>query len=98
MRQKKTLEDQINEFVQLWEVKDIIKLFEEFEPLHYLYDVTEEDDWVEKAVGPDDRRNVRVVRTVYLLSRLCELFAGKFVRTNIDFPKLWKKLEDLKDE
>jgi hypothetical protein len=97
-KEKKTIEQQINEFVQLWAAEDLMKLFEEFEPLHYLYDVTEEDDWVERAVGKEDRLNVRVVRTVYLLSRLSEIFAGKFMMTNANFPKLWRKLEEIKHE
>ena len=98
MKNKKTIEDQINEFVKVWDVDSLINLFDLYEKLRHLYDVTEEDDWLEKIVGLEDRRNVRVVRTIYILSKLSQCFSGKMAITKINFPNLWKKLENVADE
>lgn len=71
-------------------MRDIIPLFE-------LYDVEDEDDWVENAVGKENERNVRLVRTVYLVSRIAEFHAGKLCNLKIKFPNLHNKMEKLNE-
>lgn len=67
-------------------LRDIIPLFE-------LYDVDEKDDWVVEAVGEEDAQNVRLIRTVYLVSRIAEFHAGKLVSVNIQFKDLFLRME-----
>ena len=68
-KQKQTLEQEINEFLNYWDLKQMQDFFRDIIPLFDLYNIPEEqEDWVEKAVGEDNVSNVRLIRTVYLLS------------------------------
>ena len=67
-------------------LRDIIPLFE-------LYDVEQEDDWVADAVGDEDTRNVRLIRTVYLISRIAEFHAGKLSSMKIRFREIYLRME-----
>ncbi len=92
-KQKKTLEQQINEFLDVWDCKQQIAFLRDIIPLFELYDVEDEDDWVKNAVGEEDERNVRLVRTVYLISRIAEFHAGKLCSIKTNFKDLWQKME-----
>ena len=104
MRKKRTIEDEINSFLETWDCKQQIAFLRDIIPLFELYDVEDEDDWVKDKVGGDDEnvRNVRLIRTVYLVSRICAFHAGKMVAINCAFKDLWKKMEkhgaETKDE
>lgn len=95
MPKKRTLEEEINKFLEIWGCREIISFLRDIIPLFELYDVEDEDDWVEKKVGGGEEnvRTVRLVRTVYLMSRIAEFHAGKLCFINIHFKNLWKKME-----
>lgn len=93
MRKKKSLEEEINEFLQMWDFDQISEFFRYVEPLLELYDISETEDWVADEVGKENSRNVRLIRTVYLMSKICDMFAGRFVGININFKNLWRRLE-----
>jgi hypothetical protein len=96
---RKTLEDEIEEFVDVWDAQTLIKLFEFIYPLFKLYDVTESDDWLEEILkDKEDVKNVRICRTVYLLSFMCDVFASKMVSTNVKFKNLHHRMEQLMEE
>jgi len=92
---KQSLEEEINHFLDRWDYKEQIQFLQDIVPLVELYNVDEDDDWVEKAVGGDieNVRNVRLIRTVYLMSKLAEFHAGKLCMINIEFKNLWKRIE-----
>jgi len=96
MRQKKDIQWELNEFLQEWDFEEMRDFFKLVEPLLELYDVSEKEDWVENEVGEEDCRNIRLIRTVYLVSRICERFAGRFVGINVKFKHLWRRLENQK--
>jgi len=73
--------DQMSAFL-----RDIIPIFE-------LYDVDGEDDWVADAVGDENTQNVRLIRTVYLVSRIAEFHAGKLCSISIKFKDIYRRLE-----
>ncbi len=77
-----------NFFVWYNFIRDTIPLFE-------LYDADEEADWVEKKVGKENTQNVRIIRTIYLISEIAEMYAGKFCTIKMKCPKLWQKMEEL---
>ena len=84
---KKTIEEQINDFFELWDCERLISLLGEIQPLLKLYDIDISDD------EPEDDRTVRLIRTVHCLSRIAEIHSGIFATTRIRFPNLYKKLE-----
>lgn len=67
-------------------LRDIIPLFE-------LYDVEDEDDWVKEAVGEENERNVRLIRTVYLMSKIAENHSGSLASIRMNFKEIWKRIE-----
>lgn len=93
MRHKKDIQTEINEFLDLWDYEQISEFFRYIEPLVQLYDISETKDWVADEVGVENTQNVRLIRTVYIISRMSEMFAGRFVNINVQFKGLWKRLE-----
>lgn len=92
---KKNIETEINEFLEVWDVNSMISFLTSAFHLTELYNVEEEDDWVEKLVGPDEVITIRSIRTVYLMSKFAELQAGKLATTRMRFKDLWKRLEKI---
>lgn len=99
MARKKTIEQEINDFLENWDCKQQIAFLRDIIPLFELYDVEDEDDWVEKQVGGDEEnvRNIRLIRTVYLVSRIAEFHAGNLCGINIHFKNLWKRMEKVNE-
>lgn len=96
MKKKKTLEDQINEFLEVWNFEEMATFLRNVIPLIELYDVDENDDWVKKTVkgNEEEIETVRLIRTVYLLSKISKDHAAKFAYVNVHFKDLWKKMQD----
>lgn len=92
---KKTLEEEINEFLDVWDCKQMVAFFKDIIPILELYDVDDEDDWVKDHVGEDNVRNIRLIRTAYLVSRLAENHSGKLAATKINFRNFWKRMENI---
>lgn len=95
MTKKKTLEQEINEFLEKWDANQIWGLLRDIIPLFELYDVDEEDDWVRDKVGTDNLQNVRLIRTVYLLSKIAENHAAPLCNIKVNFRNLYKRMEKL---
>lgn len=93
-KQKKTIQQEINQFMKEWDYKSLTDFFKDVFPIIHLYNVDESNDWVNNIVGDDDTRNVRIIRTVYLLSVFAEKHAAKLCRTNVQFGKIWKRIEE----
>ena len=96
MPRKKTLEQEINDFLEYWDCKKQVEFLRDIIPLFELYDVDNEDDWIEKEIGCDEDnvRNVRLIRTVYLVSRIAEFHVGRLCTISVAFKNLWKRLEN----
>lgn len=92
---KKTIEQEINEFLELWDCDQLTSFLTEITPLLELYDVDENKDWVKDEVGEENERNVRLIRTVYLISRISEFHAGRLATIKSRFSNLYKRLEKI---
>lgn len=90
---KKTLEQQIEEFLNLWDCEAMQAFLKDIIPLFELYDCNEENDWVRDAVGEESERNIRLIRTVYLVSKIAETHAGKLCKIKMEFKDIYKKME-----
>ena len=95
MRKKQTLEDEINSFLKTWNCDNLTSFLRDIIPLFQLYDVDEENDWVEKAVGGDEENvcTIRLIRTVYLVSKIASFHSSKLCAINAYHKDLWKKME-----
>lgn len=94
---KKSLEEQIERFFNDWNCIQMTDFLRDIIPILELYDNT--DTTIDDAVGNDDEaiRNVRMVRMVYLVSRLADLYSGKLCRLKADYKNLWKKIEEVSE-
>lgn len=93
MRSKITLEEEINAFLEKWDADQMRNFLRDIIPLFELYDVEDEGDWVTDIVGESDERNVRLIRTVYLVSRIAEFHAGTLANIKMNFKDLYKRME-----
>ncbi len=95
MKKKKTIQEEINEFLEFWDLKKQTSFLRDIIPLFELYDVHDEDDWVKNIVGGDEDnvRNIRLIRTVYLISKIAEYHAANLCVIKIKFKDLDKKME-----
>jgi len=90
---KKTVEQEINESLEKWDCKQLSEFLRDVIPLLELYNVDEEHDWVRDAVGDDSLQNVRLIRTVYLISKIAENHAGALCSFKVNFRNLYKRIE-----
>lgn len=93
MRNKKSLEQEINEFLEKWNSDELCKFFHNIIPLVELFNVDEDNDWVKDIVGEENEQNVRLIRTVYLLSRIADFHAAILSGTKVQFKDLYKRME-----
>jgi len=94
MSRKTTLEEEINLFLEKWDYEQNVSFFDDIIPLLELYNVDEDNDWVKDVVGDEDVRTVRLIRTVYLVSKLAQKHSGMLSVINIRFKDLWKRMEN----
>jgi hypothetical protein len=92
---KKNLEFEINDFLEVWDARQLTSFLSDIVPIFELYDVDEETDWIKDYVGHDEEnvRTIRLIRTVYLISKIAENHAGRLCLINAKFKKLWQRME-----
>ena len=95
MKKKRDMIQETEDFIEHFGIKGVQGIIKEVYEFYELYDVDEIDDWVANYVGGDAEnvRNVRLIRTVYLVSRLAEIFAGSLCMIKTKYPKFYKRLE-----
>jgi hypothetical protein len=93
MRIKKTLEQEINDFLEKWDANQLCNFLRDIIPLFELYDVEDENDWVKDAVGEENESTVRLIRTIYLISRIAEFHAGPLASIKMNFKDLHRRME-----
>lgn len=98
MKNKKSINDELNEFLELWDARSFVHFIELIGELYMLYDIDEEKDWLADKVNEEDIRGTRLARTFYVMSKLCDDFSGKIATTKVNFPKLWKRMEQISEE
>lgn len=94
MPKKITLETEINDFLEYFNGEKIISFLRDIIPLFELYDVEDENDWVETAVGSEDVANVRLIRTVYLMSKIAENHGAVLAWIKVNHKNIWERLEN----
>lgn len=95
MSKKRTLEEEINSFLEIWDINSQVSFLNHVYEFIKLYDIEEDDDWVKKIVGGDEEnvRTIRLIRTVYLMSKIAYFHAGKFCTLKCEFKDLWHRME-----
>lgn len=94
MAKKKTIEEEINEFLEEFGPEQQRNLLGELYDLFHIYDIDGEGN-LKGIVAEDDERAVRLCRVVYLLSRIAEFHSAKLVTMKMKFKDLWRKMEKI---
>lgn len=92
-KKKASLESQINQFLEKWDCKSMTNFLRDIAEIYELYDVDEDADWVEESVGEENMQNVRLIRTVYLISRLASRYSPILASLKCNHPRLWERIE-----
>lgn len=90
---KKNIEHELNEFLEEWDVQKLVAFLKDIMPLCELYNVSEDDDWVKDIVGEDGHKDIRLLRTMYLMSKIAENHSGKLAILRSKFPRLYERME-----
>lgn len=90
---KKTVEQQIVEFMLDFGSDRLTKFLEDILPLFELFDVEDTSNWVTDVVGKENEAPVTMIRTVYLMSIIAENHAGTLCTLKMRYKDLWKKME-----
>lgn len=93
MSKKKDIEAEINEFLEYFDCQKLVNFLRDIIPLFELYDVEDDGDWVKEAVGEENERNIRLIRTAYLMSKIAENHSGILASIKIKYKNLWDRLE-----
>ena len=92
---KKPLDRVLQDFLELWPVEILVDLLEDLFPLFDLYEPDGEGNWCLTQLEESDKKDVRMVRTIYLISKLCDRHSGRIAKTKVDFKDLWLRLEKI---
>ncbi len=93
-KKKKSIEDEINEFLEIFGASDLDNMFEDFCELFKLFDCDDKEDWLALKVGAENAREVRLIRTCYLVSKIAEANSSKLFKIKTTFPFFYRKLEE----
>jgi len=94
MGKKQTIEEEINNFLEFWDIEKLASFLRDIIPLLELYEVDEDNDWVKEAIGEEDEQTIRLIRTAYLMSKIAEFHAAKLCYIKMHFKNLYKRLEN----
>lgn len=97
MTRKTTLEQDIEAFLNEFHPTQQTELLRDLYDLFEIYDIEQEGN-LDDIVEPEDDRNVRLIRIVYLLSRIADLHANKLLTCKIKFKNLWQRMEKINVE
>lgn len=89
------IEKEINDFLEDWDIHKLVEFLIDIVPLCELYDVDIDDDWVKDIVGEEGHRDVRLIRTVYLISKIAENHSGKLAVIRSKYSKLCQRMENV---
>jgi hypothetical protein len=95
---KRKIDEEINMFFELWPGSQMISFLRDIIPLFEMFDIDDENDWILQAVGKDDELQVKILRTVYLISRIAEFHAGKLCQVKTHHKGLWERMEKIANE
>lgn len=87
------MEIKIQEFFEKWsweEMNDLACFFIEFLEI---FEIDKQIDWEKEVQANEDIRNVKIIRCVYIILKMADLYSGKLVSTKMEFKSLWRKLE-----
>jgi hypothetical protein len=94
----KDIQLEINEVLEIWDLNQQEKFLSDIIPIFELYySIDKESEIFEKKETAEDAATVRLIRAVYLISKMAESHSGKIAAVRMQWPKLWKRMEQSND-
>lgn len=90
---KKTVEQQIWDFMQDFGYDQLTRFLEDIIPLFELFDIEDHSNWVAEIVGKDQEAPITMIRTVYLMSIIAENHSGMMAKLKMKYRNLHKRME-----
>lgn len=87
------LEKNIQKFFEVWDFEQMNDLARFFIEFLEVFELDKDLDWEKEVLQNEDKRNVKIIRCVYIILKLADLYSGKLLCTKAEFKNLWKKLE-----
>lgn len=88
-----TIEQELIEFFKLWDFEKLSELMRDIIPLVDLFDTRIEKDLVDEFIADQDKQNVVLIRTAYLISILCDNHYSILSSTKIRHSGFFKRLQ-----
>jgi len=92
-RKKRDLESDVNDFLSIWDKNKVSEFLRDIIPLFVLYHIDKDAKEFDERIGEEDESMVRVLRTIYLISKLAHVHAGELCLLNVHFKDLWLRME-----
>jgi len=92
MRLNRTVEEEINDFLNVYGPATFKLFLKDVEPLYDLYNSVEDEEWIEECEGVDDVNDIRLIRSVYLMSKVADLHALDLSKMKSSFRGLWLRM------
>lgn len=96
-RQNLEIEKKLQEFFQIMPHEKLIGFAELAAELLEVFQAYEDCDW-DEIMANEDTRNVKIIRTVYIMSRLAEDYSGTLALVRVKYKDFWRKLEKISQE
>lgn len=91
----KNIENEIADFLMQWDYNKMADFLEDVMELFDLYNIRLGHDWVLDLVGADDVKNVRLTRTVYIMSKIAIKYGSHLYKLNCTFKSLPHRMEEI---
>ena len=75
---KKLLEQELCEYLQLWDGKQMISFLEDVMPLLNVFNTKDDSEWFENCEDEREALNVQIIRCAYIISRIADHHSAKF--------------------
>jgi hypothetical protein len=92
MRMNRTIEEEINDFLNTYGPATFKVFLEDVEPLYDLYNSVEDEDWMEACDDVGEVNDIRLIRSVYLMSKIADLHALNLSKMRNSFRGLWIRM------
>lgn len=90
---KKTIEQEINECIEVWGADEMISFIQDSAEFVNIYNVATEEE-----VQDLDKITLRSIRTVYYISYMAERYSAVMSKIRVMFPQLHERLENVDAE
>lgn len=92
MRLNRTVEEEINAFLNVYGPETFKLFLKDVEPLYDLYNSVDDEEWIEECEGVAEINDIRLIRSVYLMSKVADLHALDLAKMKSNFRGLWIRM------